>query len=60
MTKAMKVDSATHVHRKDRHLAERFEHMLAVLMVVAIAILAVGFIYGIITTGGNTVPSWMQ
>ena len=61
MTKAVKaVDSVTHTHHKDRHVAERFERMLGVLMVVAIAILAVGLIYGIATTGGNSVPSWMR
>jgi hypothetical protein len=53
------VDSVTH-HHKDRHVAERFERMLGVVMVVAIAILAVGLVYGIVTTGGNTVPSWMR
>lgn len=46
-------------HQKPRHLAERFEGMIGVIMVVAIAILAVGLIYGIITTG-STSPKWMQ
>jgi cell division protein FtsL len=61
MPKAVKAtDSVAHTHHKDRHVAERFERMLGVLMVVAIAILAVGLIYGIVTTGGNSTPSWMR
>jgi hypothetical protein len=46
-------------HHKPRHLAERFEGLLGVMMVVAIAILAVGLIYGILQTGGST-PDWMR
>lgn len=46
-------------HHKNKHRAEKFEHLLGVLMVVAIAILAVGLIYGIMTTGHST-PSWMR
>ncbi|WP_165837203.1 hypothetical protein [Phenylobacterium hankyongense] len=46
-------------HHRNRHLAERFEGLLGVLMVVAVAILAVGLIYGILNTGSGT-PSWMQ
>jgi hypothetical protein len=48
-----------HHHHRNRHLAERFEGLLGVLMVVAIAILAVGLVYGILQTGSGT-PSWMQ
>ena len=44
---------------KNRHLAERFEGLVGVLMVAAIVVLAVGLIYGIMTTG-NTTPSWMR
>lgn len=46
-------------HHKPRHLAERFEGMIGVIMVIAVAILAVGLIYGIVTTG-DTSPKWMQ
>ena len=46
-------------HHHNRHLAERFEGLLGVLMVVAIAILAVGLIYGIMNTGSTT-PAWMR
>ena len=45
--------------RRPKHLAERFESMIGVIMVVAIVILAVGLIYGIVTTG-PTEPKWMQ
>lgn len=48
-----------HPHHRNRHLAERFEGLLGVLMVVAIAILAVGLIYGIMNTGAAE-PSWMK
>lgn len=44
---------------KPNHLAERFEGMIGVIMVVAVVILAVGLIYGILT-GGNPDPKWMQ
>ena len=46
-------------HHKNKHLAERFEKMLGTLMVIAIVLLAVGLIYGIVTTG-DTTPKWMQ
>ena len=46
-------------HHKPKHLAERFEGMIGVVMVAAIIILAVGLIYGIMTTG-ETTPKWMQ
>ena len=44
---------------KPNHLAERFEGMIGVIMVVAIVILAVGLIYGI-ATGGSPDPKWIQ
>ena len=47
-------------HHKNKHRAERFENLLGVLMVVAIAILAVGLVYGIVATGGNSTPTWMR
>ena len=40
-----------HRPHKNRHLAQKFENLIGVLMVIAIAILAVGLIYGIINTG---------
>lgn len=46
-------------HHKPRHLAEKFEGMIGVFMVAAIVLLAVGFIYGILTTGSAD-PKWMQ
>ena len=46
-------------HHKPKHLAEKFEGMIGVIMVAAIVILAIGLIYGIMTTG-ETTPKWMQ
>ncbi|MFN3584548.1 hypothetical protein [Phenylobacterium sp.] len=46
-------------HHKNKHLAERFEGMVGAVMVVAIVLLAIGLIYGIMTTG-DTTPRWMQ
>ncbi|CAN7603050.1 hypothetical protein LJR225_004560 [Phenylobacterium sp. LjRoot225] len=47
-----------HPHR-NRHLAQRFENLIGVLMVIAIAVLAVGLIYGLLNTGGTT-PSYLR
>ncbi len=44
---------------KPRHLAEKFEGMIGVIMVAAIALLAVALVWGIMTTGGAE-PKWMQ
>lgn len=46
-------------HVRPRHLAEKFEGMVGMVMVAAIVILAVGLIYGVLTTGSTT-PSWMR
>jgi hypothetical protein len=46
-----------HPHR-NRHFAERFENLIGVLMVIAIAVLAVGLIYGILDTGST--PSYLK
>jgi hypothetical protein len=44
---------------KPKHLAEKFEGMIGVIMVGAIVLLAIGLIYGIMTTGAVE-PKWMQ
>jgi hypothetical protein len=46
-------------HVKPRHFAEKFEGMVGIAAVAAIVLLAVGLIYGVLTTGSAT-PSWMQ
>ncbi len=46
-------------HQKPKHLAEKFEGMIGVIMVGAIVLLAIGLIYGIMTTG-SVEPKWMQ
>ena len=47
------------VHHKPKHLAERFEGLIGVVMVAAIVLLAIGLIYGLMTTGPIE-PKWMQ
>ena len=44
---------------RNHHTAERIQSIMGKLMLVAIAVLAVGMIYGIVTTG-NVTPSWMH
>lgn len=46
-------------HHKPRHLAEKFEGMVGIAAVAAIVLLAVGLIYGVLTTGSAD-PSWMK
>lgn len=46
-------------HHKPKHLAERFEGVIGIVMVAAIVLLAIGLIYGIVTTH-DTTPSWMK
>ena len=56
----MHTEPTDHIpHHKNRHVAEKFENLLGVLMVVAIAILAVGLVWGIMGTG-DAPPSWMK
>ena len=48
-------------HHKPKHRAEKFEGMIGVVMIAAIVLLAIGLIYGILTTGSTaTDPKWMQ
>lgn len=51
-------DVEHHHHHRNRHLAERFESLIGVLMVIAIAILAIGLVYGILDTGST--PSYLR
>lgn len=44
-------------HHKPRHLAEKMESIIPVIMLIAIAILAVGLIYGLINGG---TPSYLK
>ncbi len=43
---------------KNKHMAEKFERMLGMLMVFAIVLLAIGLVYGIAT--GDSTPNWMR
>ena len=56
----MRTEPHTEVHHhKPRHLAEKFEGMIGIIMVAAIVLLSVGLIYGLMITG-STDPKWMQ
>jgi hypothetical protein len=54
----MHVEDDGLVHHKKGHLAERLERVVPMLMLVAIVILAIGLVYGIMTT--DSTPSWMK
>jgi hypothetical protein len=43
---------------RNKHLAERFEGLIPALMIIAIVVLAVGMIWGIMTT--DNTPAWMR
>ncbi len=45
-------------HHKNKHLAERFEGLIPMLMLAAIVLLAVGMVWGIMHT--DNTPSWMR
>lgn len=45
-------------HRKPKNVAQRMEHLVGVVMVIAVAVLAIWLVYGIVNTGGQ--PSWMK
>ena len=51
-------DVEHHHHHRNRHLAQRFENLIGILMVIAIAILAIGLIYGIVNSGST--PSYLR
>ena len=59
MAKDAHLDPTVVHHHKDRHLAERFERIIGIVMVAVIAVLAVGLVYGVMTTGHAT-PAWMR
>lgn len=52
-------DVGRHHHHKNRHVAKRLENLIGVLMVIAIAILAIGLIYGIVSTGSSP-PEYLR
>jgi cell division protein FtsL len=54
----MHVEDDGLVHHKKGHVAERLERIVPMLMVVAIVLLAIGMVYGIMTT--DSTPSWMR
>jgi len=49
-----------HHHRKHNG-AQQFERVIQIAMVVVVAVLAIGLIYGLVNTGGaSDAPSWMR
>jgi hypothetical protein len=50
-------DVEHHSHRP-KHTAQKLENLIGVLMVIAIAILAIGLVYGILQTGST--PSYLK
>ena len=45
-------------HHTPKHLAERFEGLIPILMLIAIVVLAIGMIWGVMHT--DATPSWMK
>ena len=45
-------------HHRPRHTAQKLENLIGVLMVIAIAILAIGLVYGILQTGST--PDYLK
>ncbi|CAN7243977.1 hypothetical protein LJR219_000984 [Phenylobacterium sp. LjRoot219] len=52
-------DVEHHHHHRNRHVARRLENVIGVLMVIAIAVLAIGLIYGIVQTG-SAPPEYLR
>jgi cell division protein FtsL len=50
------------VHHPRKHNgAQQFERVIQIAMVVIVAVLAIGLIYGLVNTGGGAdTPSWMR
>ncbi|WP_310539737.1 hypothetical protein [Phenylobacterium sp.] len=59
MSEDLKTGETVVRHHKNRHLYERFEGLIGVLMVAAVVVLAIGLIYGLVTTGDST-PSYLR
>jgi hypothetical protein len=47
-------------HHKPRHLAERTENLLGMIMVVAIVLLALGLAWTIMSGSVDSTPTWMR
>ncbi len=44
----------SHTPHRNRHVLQRMEGAVGIVMVIAIALLAIGLVYGIMTTGNST------
>jgi hypothetical protein len=49
---------AEHHSHRPKNTAQKMENLIGILMVIAIAILAVGLVYGILQTGST--PSYLK
>jgi hypothetical protein len=58
MVMQTEVNPEHHPH-KQRHLAEKFEGLIGIAMVVALVVLGAILIFGIMQTGGST-PSYLR
>jgi len=49
------------VHHRKHNGAQQFERLIQIAMVVVVAVLAIGLVYGLVNTGGaSDAPSWMR
>jgi hypothetical protein len=51
-------DAEVRPHHRHRNSAQKIENIMGVLMVIAIALLAIGLVYGILQTGST--PSYLK
>ncbi|WP_176695998.1 hypothetical protein [Phenylobacterium immobile] len=49
----------SHTHHRNRHVLQKMEGAVGIVMVIAIAVLAIGLVYGIMTTG-NATPAYLR
>jgi cell division protein FtsL len=49
----------SHTHHRNRHMFQKMEGAVGVVMVIAIALLAIGLVYGIMSTGDST-PAYLR
>ena len=54
----MSTDQHEVQHHKKNNVAQRMEHIVGIVMVIAVAVLAIWLVYGIVNTGGQ--PDWMK
>jgi cell division protein FtsL len=50
----------SHTHHRNRHMFQKMEGAVGVAMVIAIAVLAIGLVYGLMTGGGDPTPVYLR